>query len=38
MEISPSTGEQAQRVAASMLDMPAPVIAKAKRLIEAPSK
>jgi tripartite-type tricarboxylate transporter receptor subunit TctC len=38
MEISPSTGEEAQRVAASMLDMPANVIAKAKRLIVGPSK
>ena len=38
MEISPSTGEEAQRVAASMLNMPAPVIAKAKRLIDGPSK
>lgn len=38
MEISPSTGEEAQRVAASMLNMPAHVIAKAKRLLEGPSK
>ncbi len=34
MEILPSTGEEAQRVAASMLNMPQGLIATAKRLIE----
>jgi tripartite-type tricarboxylate transporter receptor subunit TctC len=38
MEISPSSGQEAQRVATSMLNMPSNVIAKAKRLIEEPSK
>ena len=38
MEITPSTGEAAQRVAASMLAMPASVIARAKTLIEGPAK
>ena len=38
MEISPSTGEEAQRIAASMLDMPPVVIARAKALIEGPAK
>jgi len=38
MEIAPSTGEEAQKVAASMLNMPANVIARAKQLIEGPSK
>lgn len=38
MEIAPSTGEEAHKVAASMLNMPANVIARAKQLIEGPSK
>ncbi len=38
MEISPSTGEEAQRIAASMLDMPPVVIARARALIEGPAK
>ncbi len=38
MEIAPSSGEEAQKVAASMLSMPPSVIARAKQLIEGPSK
>ena len=38
MEIAPSTGDEAQKVAASMLNMPASVIARAKQLIEGPAK
>ena len=38
MEIAPSTGEEAQRVAASMLSMPASVIARAKALLEGPGR
>jgi tripartite-type tricarboxylate transporter receptor subunit TctC len=38
MEIAPSSGEEAQKVAASMLNMPASVIARAKQLIEGPAK
>jgi tripartite-type tricarboxylate transporter receptor subunit TctC len=38
MEIAPSTGEEAQRVATSMLSMPPNVLARAKRLLEGPAK
>jgi tripartite-type tricarboxylate transporter receptor subunit TctC len=38
MDMSPSTGEEAQRIATSMIDMPAPVIARAKEIMQGPSK
>ena len=38
MEISPSSGEEAHRVASSMLDVPPNVLAKAKALLTGPSK
>ena len=38
MDISPSSGEEAQKVADSILDYPATVVARAKALLEAPTK
>jgi hypothetical protein len=38
MDISPSSGEEAQKVADSILDYPAIVVARAKALVEAPAK
>ena len=38
MDISPSTGEQAQKVADSIVDTPPAVLARAKAIIEAPVK
>ena len=38
MEILPSTGEEAQRVAASMLEMPPNVIAKARQILDGPAR
>jgi tripartite-type tricarboxylate transporter receptor subunit TctC len=34
MDISPSSGEEAQRIAASMIDLPEAVLAKAKEIME----
>jgi len=38
MDISPSSGEEAQKVADSMLDYPPNVLARAKALLDAPAK
>jgi tripartite-type tricarboxylate transporter receptor subunit TctC len=38
MDISPSSGEEAQKVADSMLDYPANVLTRAKALLDAPTK
>ena len=38
MDISPSSGEEAQKVADSILDYPATVVARAKALVDAPAK
>lgn len=38
MDISPSSGEQAQRIAASMIDTPPEILAKAKQIMDGPSK
>ena len=38
MDISPSTGEEAQKVADSMFDYPPAILARAKALLDAPSK
>jgi tripartite-type tricarboxylate transporter receptor subunit TctC len=38
MDISPSSGEEAQKVANSILDYPANVVARAKALVETPTK
>ena len=34
MDISPASGEEAQKIAASMIGMPAPIVARAKALME----
>jgi tripartite-type tricarboxylate transporter receptor subunit TctC len=36
MDISPTTGEEVQKVAASIVDTPAPVLTRAKAILEAP--
>jgi tripartite-type tricarboxylate transporter receptor subunit TctC len=38
MDISASTGEEAQRIASSMIDMPPTIIARAKQIMEGPGK
>jgi len=38
MDISPSSGEEAQKVADSIVDYPATVVARAKALLDAPTK
>jgi hypothetical protein len=35
MDISPITGEQAQEIAAAIIDTPAPILARVKAIMEA---